>query len=97
MARQHPGKVVNSDNTLPVPQMPPNPSRIDRLIVEVLREHARVSYFFMFRCYRHTCPTLDLHLQLDLVGKGLTLLTIFIFLFCFSKSTCLKGKMVGAI
>lgn len=43
MARQYPGKEVNSDNTLKVPPMPPTPSRVDRLVVEMLREHARVS------------------------------------------------------
>lgn len=46
MARQHPGKEVTSDNTMSVPMMPPNPSRIDRLVVDVLREHARVRYAF---------------------------------------------------
>lgn len=43
MARQYPGKEVNSDNTLKVPPMPPTPSRVDRLVVEMLREHARVA------------------------------------------------------
>lgn len=43
MAKQYPGKEVTSDNTLKVPLMPPNPSRVDRLVVETLREHARVS------------------------------------------------------
>ena len=42
LARQNPGKLVSSDNTLSVPSLPQNPSRVDRLVVESGREHARV-------------------------------------------------------
>lgn len=43
MARQNPGKKVSSANNMPMPRIPNNPSRVDRLIVESLKEHAKVS------------------------------------------------------
>ena len=43
MARQNPGKKVSSANSIVIPRLPSNPSRVDRLVVDSLREHARVT------------------------------------------------------
>ncbi|KAG8192026.1 hypothetical protein JTE90_001751 [Oedothorax gibbosus] len=42
LARQNPGKKVSSANTIPIPRLTPNPSRVDRLIIDELREHAKM-------------------------------------------------------
>uniref|UniRef100_A0A914D057 Uncharacterized protein n=1 Tax=Acrobeloides nanus TaxID=290746 RepID=A0A914D057_9BILA len=42
LARHNLGKKISSANNLPIPRLPPAPSRIDRLVVDFFREHARV-------------------------------------------------------
>ncbi|KAL3836242.1 hypothetical protein ACJMK2_021681 [Sinanodonta woodiana] len=42
LARQNPGKKVSSANNVVVPRLPTNPSRVDRLVVDSFKEHARI-------------------------------------------------------
>ena len=45
MARQNTGKKVSSANNAILPRLPTNPSRVDRLIVDSLKEHSKVSFY----------------------------------------------------
>ncbi|KAG8446924.1 hypothetical protein GDO86_014394 [Hymenochirus boettgeri] len=42
LTRHYPGKQVLSSNNITIPRLTSNPSRVDRMIVDHLREHARV-------------------------------------------------------
>ncbi|VDK24018.1 unnamed protein product, partial [Anisakis simplex] len=42
LARHNLGKKISSTNNMPIPRLAQAPSRIDRLIVDFFREHARV-------------------------------------------------------
>ncbi|XP_032671663.1 uncharacterized protein LOC116844350 isoform X2 [Odontomachus brunneus] len=42
LAAHFPGKRVTSANNIPIPRPQGNPSRVDRLVIDYLREHARV-------------------------------------------------------
>ncbi|XP_033624536.1 uncharacterized protein LOC117287980 [Asterias rubens] len=43
LARMNPGRRISSANTIQTPQLPDNPTSLDRLIVDFYKEHSRVS------------------------------------------------------
>lgn len=48
LAKNNLGKKINSQNSLPIPRPPANASRLDRLLVDFYREHARVRSHAVF-------------------------------------------------
>ena len=67
LSRQNPGKQVSANNPLvsagesaldrasnltgQLPRMGGNPTRVDRLVLETLREHSRVFYHFILQAF----------------------------------------------
>jgi len=76
LARQNPGKSVSSDNTCSLPPVPTNPSRVDRLVIDSLREHARVSVVVCRCCW-----------MLCLMAEFVTLVNAEFVMRCFSAAT----------
>ena len=69
---------VSSSNSLPIPRLPPNPTRVDKLVIDTLREHARCELFNAQ--YTHTSytqaisqPTIR-YLQMSTLNRVVTLL-----------------------
>ncbi|KAG5280022.1 hypothetical protein AALO_G00084080 [Alosa alosa] len=70
LTKTYPGKRISVGSSNPLPKVPHNPSRVDRLIVDQLREQAKVTSLLgrMERLrsvplHANICTTLDRHLE----------------------------------
>ncbi|KAL7860754.1 hypothetical protein AOLI_G00171030 [Acnodon oligacanthus] len=70
LVKSYPGKCLSVKSNNSPPKMPPNPSRVDRLIVDQLREQAKVvsllgkmERLWSFPLHANICSALDRHLE----------------------------------
>ncbi|XP_030649787.1 meiosis-specific coiled-coil domain-containing protein MEIOC [Chanos chanos] len=70
LAKNYPGKRMSMTSTNTLPKMPPNPSRVDRVIVDQLREQAKVVSLLgkmerlrSLPLHANICTALDKHLE----------------------------------
>ncbi|XP_041719052.1 meiosis-specific coiled-coil domain-containing protein MEIOC [Coregonus clupeaformis] len=70
LTKSYPGKRISVVSSSALPKIPPNPSRVDRLIVDQIREQAKVvSLLGKMECLRsfplhaNICSALDRHLE----------------------------------
>uniref|UniRef100_A0AAR2K7T7 Uncharacterized protein n=1 Tax=Pygocentrus nattereri TaxID=42514 RepID=A0AAR2K7T7_PYGNA len=70
LVKRYPGKCLSLESNNSPPKMPPNPSRVDRLIVDQLREQAKVvsllgkmERLWSFPLHANICSALDRHLE----------------------------------
>ena len=61
--KSYPGKRLSVVNNNTLPKMPPNPSRVDRLIVDQLREHAKVSTRLLIKYQKDRIKALEATLE----------------------------------
>ncbi|XP_019906146.2 meiosis-specific coiled-coil domain-containing protein MEIOC [Esox lucius] len=70
LTKSYPGKRISVVTSSAVPRIPPNPSRVDRLIVDQIREQAKVTSLLgkmerlrSFPLHANICSALDRHLE----------------------------------
>ncbi|XP_036446353.1 meiosis-specific coiled-coil domain-containing protein MEIOC [Colossoma macropomum] len=70
LVKSYPDKHLSMESNSSLPKMPPNPSRVDRLIVDQLREQAKVvsllgkmERLWSFPLHANICSALDRHLE----------------------------------
>ncbi|XP_066498305.1 meiosis-specific coiled-coil domain-containing protein MEIOC isoform X2 [Hoplias malabaricus] len=77
LLKSYPGKRVSAMTNISLPMMPPNPSRVDRLILDQLQEQAKVVGLLRkmerlqsFPLNANICSTLDRHLELICIAQA---------------------------